>query len=133
MSGEVAVETATRLSGDESTLNIFLHHPDLEGRIDFEAALIGEGATVVAYPGEGALAPIGGLVTIEGSNFTVTTRTFYVIGALEVPSVEAERAKRAAIYSLPSPFGGGEPAGKPLLAASLPLRTSREGEETEWV
>ncbi|MFE0472426.1 hypothetical protein ACFW2V_12500 [Streptomyces sp. NPDC058947] len=125
MTGEAEVEISTTLS-DDGVLSIFLYHPDSDGRAEAEEALLKEGAEFTTYPHGRVSARINGSVSVNGTNITIIAGPLYVIGALEVPSAAAIRARNAVLYMIRQPFVSGDLTERTVLSAALPLGSLKE-------
>lgn len=120
------VELTSSLS-DGGTLDLFLRHPDEDGRIEAEAALFKWGANFVDHPRTTEPPFIEGEVVVEGVNVAVYAGPLYVLSALDMPLHRLDGIERAVLHISRTPAGSGAKEDTPVLAASLPLtiRTGR--------
>jgi len=125
----VDVEISIGVPSAPDLLGVYLHHPNMDGRIEAETKGHAAGAEYTTYP-IGPMPPVmkHAYVEIKGVNMYVALGSLYVIAPLLAKREEIAHLKHAVVYFATQPFREMTPEEKVWLAARMPLVISEEKE-----
>jgi hypothetical protein len=125
----VDVEVSIGVPSDADLLGVYLHHPNVDGRVEAETKGHAAGAEYTTYP-IGPMPPVleRAYVEIKGVNMYIALGSLYVIAPLLTKREEVAHLKHAVVYFATEPFREMTPEEKVWLAARMPLVISEEKE-----
>lgn len=114
------------LPGADDALAVFLHHPDLDGKVEAESVAWTCGAQFTTYP----VGPIpdkgSGYVEIRSGALYVSIGRMYIISPLTMKSEEVAGFTSAVVYFTDAPFDPADQSEKTWMAVHLPLVHAKE-------